>query len=90
MLIVGVLLVTVLLRFAIVAAVVYLLLPRSTRCPHCDAEMVPIRNRFVDRVLRKIERRWCMECGWNGVIRKVRPTPAPTDTRRQVPRPTPR
>ena len=89
MLIVGVLLATVLLRFIIIAAVVYLILPKSTRCPHCAAEMTAIRNRFVDRVLRKIERRWCMECGWNGVIRRPRPTPKPTDARRRVPRPTP-
>ena len=89
MLIVAVLLATVLLRFVIVAAVVYLLLPRETRCPHCDAEMVPIRNRFVDSVLRKVERRWCMECGWNGVIRRPRRAPTPLDTRRRVPRTTP-
>jgi hypothetical protein len=89
MLIVGVLLVTVLLRFAIILAVVYLLLSKSTRCPHCDAEMMAIRNRFVDGVLRKIERRWCMDCGWNGVIRRPRPAPTPTATRRPVPRPTP-
>jgi len=88
MLIVVVLLSTVLMRFVIVAAVVYLLLPRETRCPHCDAEMVAIRNRFVDRVLRKIERRWCMECGWNGVIRRPQPAPTSRDARR-VPRPTP-
>ena len=88
MLIVGVLLATVVLRFAIILAVVYLLLSKTTRCPHCHAEMVPIKNQFVDRVLRKIERRWCMECGWNGVIR--RPAPTPRETRRPVPRPTPR
>jgi hypothetical protein len=90
MLIVVVLLVTVLLRFVIVAAVVYLLLPRGVRCPHCDAEMLAIRNRFIDVVLRKIERRWCMACGWNGVIRRPpRPAATPTGPRRPEPRPTP-
>jgi len=89
MLIVAVLLFTVLLRFAIILAVAYLLLPKHARCPHCDAEMMPIRNRFLRRVVPWIERRWCMECGWNGVVRRSRtPTrrdPAP----RPAPRPTP-
>lgn len=71
-----VLLATVLLRVAIVTAVVYLLLPRGPLCPHCRAEMMPIRNRFFDRLLPALQRRWCLECGWNGVVRRVRPRPA--------------
>src|SRR2546425_934485 len=67
MLIVVVLLVTVLMRFAIVTAVVYLLLPAGPLCPHCKIDMVPIRNRFFDRLLPALQRRWCLSCGWNGV-----------------------
>ncbi len=86
MLVVVVLLATVLLRLAIVTAVAYLLLPQGPRCPHCGVEMAAIRNRFFDRLLPLLQRRWCLECGWNGVVRRVRSAP----TRRRVPRAAPR
>ena len=76
MLVVLVLLVTVAMRVAIVTAVVYLLLPRGPLCPHCGIEMVvPLRNRFFDRLLPALQRRWCLECGWDGVVRRVRGAP---------------
>lgn len=75
MLVVVVLLVTVAMRVAIVTAVVYLLLPRGPTCPHCGIEMVPLRNRFLDRLLPALQRRWCLECGWDGVVRRVRRAP---------------
>src|SRR5256885_3379174 len=71
MLVVVVLLATVLLRVAIVTAVVYLLLPQGPLCPHCNFEMVAIRNRALDRLVPALQRRWCLECGWNGVVRRV-------------------
>src|SRR5438093_6777221 len=86
MLVVLVLLVTVAMRVAIVTAVVYLLLPRGPLCPHCGIEMVPLRNRFLDRLLPALQRRWCLECGWDGVVRRVRGAP----TRAAGARPTPR
>jgi hypothetical protein len=89
MVIVGVLLFTVLLRFAIVTVVVYLILPPGPLCPHCKIEMVPIRNWFLDHVMPALQRRWCLECGWNGVTRRIRSAPAPRGTPRQTPRPTP-
>lgn len=69
MLIVLVLLATVFMRLAIVTAVVYLLLPQGPLCPHCRVEMMPIWNRLFDRLLPALQRRWCLECGWNGVVR---------------------
>ena len=76
-LIVAVLLFTVLLRFAIIIGVAYLLLPRGMTCPRCGYEMMPIRNMLLDRVLPLVQRRWCLDCGWNGVTRRVRPAPTP-------------
>ena len=87
MLVVVVLLATVLLRVAIVTAVVYLLLPLGPLCPHCTSEMVAIRNRFFDRVLPLLQRRWCLACGWNGVVRRARIVR--TRPRRPAPRPAP-
>ncbi len=90
MLIVAVLLATVLLRVALVGAVTYLLLPQGPRCPHCCVAMVAIRNRFFDWLVPALERRWCLECGWNGVVRRVRCAPTETRALRPAPRPTPR
>ena len=70
MLIVGVLLTTVVLRVAIITAVVYLLLPKGSFCPLCQVEMLLLRNRFLTWILPLVERRWCLECGWNGVVRR--------------------
>lgn len=75
MLVVLVLLVTVVMRLAIITAVAYLLLQRGPRCPHCGIEMAAVRNRFLDRLLPVLERRWCLECGWDGVVRRVRGRP---------------
>jgi len=75
MLIALVLLATVLLRFAIVCAVVYLLLPMGAACPGCGSEMLPLRNRLLAVCLPIVQRRWCLGCGWNGLVR--RPPPAP-------------
>ena len=90
MLVVVVLLATVLLRVAIVTAVVYLLLPQGVLCPHCNVEMVAVRNRVLDRLVPVLQRRWCLECGWNGVVRRVRGAHARTPKRPRAPRPTPR
>ena len=57
MLVVAVLLVTVLFRFALVAVLTYVLLPRGPICPHCGAQLTMIRNTFLQRVVRLIERR---------------------------------
>lgn len=70
MLIVGVLLATVLLRVAIIAPVVYLLLPKGALCPLCQVEMLLVRNRFLALILPAVEPRWCLECGWYGVVRR--------------------
>jgi len=70
MLVVVVLLLTVLFRFALVAVLTYVLLPRGPTCPHCSAQLTMIRNTFLQRVVPFLERRWCLECGWQGVVRR--------------------
>lgn len=70
MLIVAVLLATVLMRFTLVAAAVYLLLPRGRACPRCAAELGLVHNPVLHRILPLVEHRWCLECGWSGVVRR--------------------
>ncbi len=77
-LIVGVLLATVLLRFVLVAALAYLVLPRGTQCPHCAAPLTEVQSGLWS-VLTGVERRFCLECGWTGLVRHRRRRPAATD-----------
>jgi len=81
MLIVVVLLATVLLRFSIVVSVVYLMLPRSRACPHCADELVLIRHLVLRRLLPLVEHRWCLRCGWSGVVRRGARVPGESQSR---------
>jgi len=71
MLIVVVLLATVLLRVAIVAAVVFIMLPVTRACPRCTGELTLIRHPVLRFLIPYIEHRWCLRCGWNGVTRRL-------------------
>ncbi len=69
MLIVVVLFATVLLRAAIVMGVVYLMLPKSFCCPRCGAQLALIKHSLLRVLLPAVEHRWCLDCGWSGVVR---------------------
>ena len=71
MLIAVVLFATVLLRFAIVLAVVYFILPATRICPHCASDLTLIRHPVMRRLLPVLEHRWCLGCGWNGLVRRA-------------------
>lgn len=75
MLIAAVLFATVLLRFALVAVAAYLLLPRGSSCPRCATEMALIRRPLLRRLAPVLEHRWCLECGWHGVVRRTAAPP---------------
>lgn len=71
MLIVAVLLATVLLRFTIVLAAVYLLLPVTRICPRCANDLTLIRHRLIRWLVPAVEHRWCLGCGWHGLVRRA-------------------
>ena len=75
MLIVFVLLATVMLRVGIVITVVYLLLPVTRACPHCGDKLILLQHPFLRVVLPVLEHRWCLRCGWTGVVRRSRRSP---------------
>lgn len=60
---------TVVLRVALVLLVVWLLLPRRLRCPHCGEATDGVVTPALARWLR-LERRWCMACGWTGIAKR--------------------
>jgi hypothetical protein len=53
--------------------VAYRKLPRGRACPHCRSRSAPVAMRGM-RLLRRlgqpIERRWCVQCGWDGFVRR--------------------
>lgn len=69
--IVVVLLATVVLRVLFVAAFAYLVLPRGTECPHCGAPLSQVRGGWLE-VQSGVQRRFCLECGWAGLVRRRR------------------
>jgi hypothetical protein len=61
----------------IAATVVFLwILPDGIRCPQCDAETMRLSPSRVMRLLPGFRSSWCLVCGWRGVHRIARPTPA--------------
>ena len=71
MLVVVVLLATVLLRAAIVTTFVYLMLPKQRTCPRCGAQLALIRHTLLRVLVSAVEHRWCLDCGWSGVVRQA-------------------
>ena len=69
-LIVIVLLATVVLRVAMVLGLAYLLVPRGLACPICNADLLPITHGRWNRLFRPLRHAWCLECGWEGVVRR--------------------
>ena len=70
MLVVVVLLATVVLRAVIVLTFVYLILPKKRACPLCGAPLTRIRHSVLKLLLPMVEHRWCLDCGWSGIVRQ--------------------
>jgi hypothetical protein len=85
------------LRIVAATVVFALIMPRTTRCPDCDAETQAVVSPWLDRVLPWFRRSWCLTCGWEGVLRRPeggcgagsRP-PSAADGSRRVPASAPR
>lgn len=73
-LVAAVLLATVLLRLVLVAGVAWLLVPARRSCPHCgDDQLARVASRLAG--LARLEWRWCLTCGWQGVAKPCAPVP---------------
>ncbi|HET9984790.1 MAG TPA: hypothetical protein VFQ38_14430 [Longimicrobiales bacterium] len=58
--------VTLGVKILLAVAVIYALFPSDRRCPHCDAETLPlVSQRGLVRLGRlvRVRRRWCPGCG---------------------------
>ncbi len=46
-------------------------LPGGRDCPRCGTETIPIRMRMLHPLRRFLHQRWCMACGWYGMMRQT-------------------
>ena len=59
----------VLLRCILVAVGVTLLLRPVRECPACFEPTVRVRRPILEALIRIVEWRWCLSCGWQGPAR---------------------
>lgn len=59
-------------------AVTYRALPSGRQCPRCHATGIRLQSRLLSAVSRlpfvELQRRWCLSCGWLGIVRVPRPS----------------
>jgi len=63
-------------------------LGRGPGCPVCRGSSLPIRLCWLARRLIRLERRWCLDCGWEGLLRRGQPrpvAPSPVDAEQPWP-----
>ena len=62
----------------IVATIVFLyILPEGVRCPNCDAVTLHVRSRAWNTLMPWFRTSWCIDCGWDGLLRRPAPDDAP-------------
>jgi len=49
----------------------YLFLPSGRECPRCACETHAVRSRWLRPIRSLASTRWCMSCGWEGVVRSA-------------------
>lgn len=45
------------------------LIPRTDRCPHCDAVTLRVQAPGWNRLMPWFRSSWCYGCGWEGMLR---------------------
>lgn len=83
------------LPVALSAVVSYRALPLGRRCPHCDSDTIrlvsrPLRILSAVRRRTRLEKRWCLGCGWDGIarVRPISPSIVPRPAVSSLPRAT--
>ncbi len=78
LLIAAYLLLVFVLPLTLSAAVSYRSLPVGRACPNCASETIPLRARVLRAAAMiapsTLDRRFCLGCGWQGVVRLPKPT----------------
>lgn len=58
------------LRFVAATILFLFILPTGDRCPNCDAVTIRIQSRGWNAVAPWFRTSWCLDCGWEGLLRK--------------------
>jgi hypothetical protein len=71
-------------RFVAATVIFFWILPAGDRCPNCDAVTLRIQSVGWSRLVPRFRRSWCLDCGWEGMLRgRSAPPPLnPTVARR--------
>ena len=56
-------------RIVVATLVFILLIPRTDRCPHCDAVTLRVQSPGWNRLMPWFRSSWCYHCGWEGMLR---------------------
>ncbi len=60
----------VLIRLAVMGLFLLVIVSVGPGCPACGCEAVLVRSPWLIRRLKWLQRRWCMSCGWQGLLRR--------------------
>jgi len=74
------------LRILAATVVFFFILPQGDRCPNCDAPTLRVEARGWNRIVPFLRTSWCMDCGWDGLLRHGPVTaepPVPTPLSKQ-------
>ena len=66
------------LRVVAATVIFFAMLPPGDRCPNCDNPTTRVASPFSDRLLPWLRKRWCLTCGWQGMLRRGPLTPTQT------------
>jgi len=59
-----------LLRLLVATVAFLVILPPGDRCPNCDHSTLRVESILYGRVLPWFRKSWCIECGWQGLLRR--------------------
>lgn len=70
MVLVLVFLALVLIRLVVMGFFLLLIVSVGPGCPACGGETILVRSYRLLRRIRRLERRWCLGCEWEGMVRR--------------------
>ena len=56
-------------RVVVATLVFVFLIPRTDRCPHCNAPTLRVRSPGWNGLMPWFRTSWCYHCGWEGMLR---------------------
>lgn len=59
-------------RIIAATVVFFYIIPESDHCPCCDSVTLRIESRGWNTIFPWFRTSWCMECGWEGMLRHAK------------------